>query len=390
MVYPLATTTWDEREYTAIREVVDEGMFTMGRRVRAFEEGFAQWAGSAYAVMVNSGSSANLVAIAALCFRKHNPLRAGDEVIVPAVSWATTYSPLTQYGLVIRFVDIDPLTLNMDLNQLEAAITDRTRLLVAVNLLGNPNDFARINSIIAGRNIELFEDNCESMGALFHGKQAGTFGRMGSFSSFFSHHISTMEGGLVVTDDLESYQLMLSLRSHGWTRPLPKENLICDRLDDDPFNEEFRFILPGYNVRPLEMCGALGLCQLEKLPALIEGRRRNAKLFTDLFDNHSQLRIQKETGESSWFGFALIVREGASITRKALANALREAEIECRPIVTGNFVRNPVIEHMPHTVFGDLPVANWIHDNGLFVGNHHYDITAELEHLKQVVDRLLH
>jgi CDP-6-deoxy-D-xylo-4-hexulose-3-dehydrase len=388
MAYPLATTTWDEREYAAIRDVVAEGMFTMGRRVRAFEEAFARWAGSAYAVMVNSGSSANLIAIAALCFRKDNPLRPGDEVIVPAVSWATTYSPLTQYGLVIRFVDIDPLTLNIDLNQLEAAITDRTRLLVAVNLLGNPNDFARISSIIGGRDIELFEDNCESMGALFNGKQAGTFGRMGSFSCFFSHHISTMEGGMIVTDDLECYQLMLSLRAHGWTRSLPKENLVCGRLDDDPFNEAFRFVLPGYNVRPLEMSGALGLCQLEKLPALVEGRRRNAEIFVDLFRNHSQLRIQQETGESSWFGFALVMREDARITRKALAAELREAEIECRPIVAGNFVRNPVIQHMPHTVFGDLPVANWIHDNGLFVGNHHYDISAELEQLKKVVDRL--
>ena len=388
MAYPLATSTWDEQEYEAIQEVVREGMFTMGRRVRAFEEGFAKWTGSSYAVMVNSGSSANLLAIAALFFRKENPLRAGDEVIVPAVSWSTTYTPLTQYGLVIRFVDIDPLTLNIDLNQLEAAITDRTRLLVAVNLLGNPNDFARIETILAGRNIEVFEDNCESMGALFEARHAGTFGRMGSFSSFFSHHISTMEGGLIVTDDLELYQILLSLRSHGWTRSLPKDNLVCGPLDDDPFNEAFRFVLPGYNVRPLEMSGALGLRQLEKLPAMIAGRRKNANIFVDLFRNHPRVRIQQETGDSSWFGFALVLREDSRIGRKALADALRREEIECRPIVAGNFLRNPVIQYMPHTVYGDLREANWIHDNGLFVGNHHYDIGDELVRLKRIVDRV--
>jgi dTDP-4-amino-4,6-dideoxygalactose transaminase len=388
MRYKLATSTWDSREYEALQDVIREGMFTMGPRVRAFEEAFAAWMGSSYAVMVNSGSSANLLAIAALCYRKEGPLRAGDEVVVPAVSWATTYMPLTQYGLHIRFVDIDPLTLNMDLEQLAVALTDRTRLVVAVNLLGNPNDFARLRDIIAGRGIELFEDNCEAMGATFQGKQAGTFGCMGSFSSFFSHHISTMEGGLVVTDDLELYQILLSLRAHGWTRNLPKENLVCGRLDDDLFNESFRFVLPGYNVRPLEMSGALGSCQLDKLADLVAGRRRNAESFVKLFANHPYVSIQQETGASSWFGFSLVLREGAPVRRDALVAALCANEIECRPIVAGNFLRNPVVKHMPHTVHGELPVANWVHDNGLFVGNHHYNIDAELEHLHRVVSGL--
>ena len=388
MNYPLATTTWDDKEYAAIAEVVKEGMFTMGRRVRAFEEAFATWVGSRHAVMVNSGSSANLVAIAALCYRKENPLQRGDEVIVPAVSWATTYTPLTQYGLNIRFVDIDPLTLNMDLGQLEEAITPRTRLVVAVNLLGNPNDFDRINSIIAGKGIELFEDNCESMGAVYEGRPAGTFGCMGTFSCFFSHHISTMEGGMVVTDDLELYQLLLSLRAHGWTRQLPKDNLICGALDDDPFNEAFRFVLPGYNLRPLEMSGALGLSQLSKLPSFVQGRRKNAKSFVDLFGNHPQIRIQHEIGESSWFSLALVRREDAKFTREQLVTALRANGIECRPIVAGNFLRNPVIRHMPHTVHGTLPAANWIHDHGLYIGNHHYDLSDELGRVRQVVDSL--
>jgi CDP-6-deoxy-D-xylo-4-hexulose-3-dehydrase len=386
MTYPLATTTWDEKEYQAIQEVVDGGFFTMGPRVRAFEEGFAKWVGANHAVMVNSGSSANLIAVAALCFRKENPLRPGDEVIVPAVSWATTYSPLTQYGLVMRFVDIDPGTLNLDLEQLEAAITDRTRLVFAVNLLGNPNDFARLKSIIDKRGIELIEDNCESLGATFAGRQAGTFGLAGTFSSFFSHHISTMEGGLIATDDEELYQIMLSLRAHGWTRQLPKDNLVCGTLDDDPFLESFRFVLPGYNVRPLELSGAIGLRQLEKIPDLIAGRRKNAKTFVEMFANHPRIRIQEETGESSWFGFSMVLREDSGISRAALAGALKAADIECRPIVAGNFLRNPVIRHMPHVVHGTMRAADYIHDHGLFVGNHHYDVTEGLERLKTVID----
>jgi hypothetical protein len=205
--------------------------------------------------------------VAALFYTK-NPrikLNPGDEVIVPAVSWSTTYYPLYQYGLKIKFVDIDLETLNYDLSQLSQAISSKTKAIVAVNLLGNPNDFSQIKKIIGGRDITLIEDNCESLGAEFEGKKAGTFGLMGTFSTFFSHHISTMEGGLIVTNDEELYHILLSLRAHGWTRNLPKENHVCGTKGDDPFEESFRFVLPGYNVRPLEMSGALGIEQVKKL-----------------------------------------------------------------------------------------------------------------------------
>ena len=161
--------------------------------------------------MTSSGSTANLIMIAALFFKKENPLKRGDEIIVPAVSWSTTYFPLQQYGLKVKFVDVDLETLNMDVDKLEAAITDKTRAILTVNLLGNPNDFAKIKSLIEGKDIILLEDNCESMGATFDGQQAGTFGLMGTYSSFFSHHIATMEGGCVVTDDEEIYHILLFL-----------------------------------------------------------------------------------------------------------------------------------------------------------------------------------
>ena len=199
--YPLATTSWDSLEYEAMQKVISSGMFTMGEHVKIYEKDFAQYLGSKYAVMVSSGSTANLIMVASLFYKKNNPLKRGDEVIVPAVSWSTTYFPLQQYGLKLKFVDIDLETLNFDLKALESAITPKTRMIMAVNLLGNSNDYQVIKRLIDGKNITLIEDNCESLGATLQGKQCGTFGAMGTFSSFFSHHISTMEGGIVCTDD---------------------------------------------------------------------------------------------------------------------------------------------------------------------------------------------
>jgi len=380
---PLATTTWDADEYKAMQDVIDSGHFTMGRQVQAFEEAFARFVGSRFAVMVNSGSSANLLAVAALFFRKDNPLKAGDEVIVPAVSWATTYYPLHQYGLKLVFVDVDIHTFNMDLEQLRDAITDKTRAIFAVNLLGNPMDYTALNQLIAGKNIALLEDNCESLGATFCGKNAGTFGVMGTFSTFFSHHISTMEGGVVVTDDEECYHILLSLRAHGWTRNLPFDNKVCIK-SNNPFDESFRFVLPGYNVRPLELSGALGRKQLEKLPSIIKGRRENARTFQSLFSAIPGIRIQQETGESSWFGFALIVDEGME-KRNQFVGLLSKVGVDCRPIVAGNFVRNPVVDYFDYRVHGPLHHSDVLSDCGFFIGNHHYDISEQLNAIKTLL-----
>ena len=378
--FPLATSSWGKEEIDAMQRVIASGMFTMGANVQAFERDFAQYIGSQHCVMVNSGSSANLLMVAALFYTK-NPklkLQRGDEVIVPAVSWSTTYYPLYQYGLKIKFVDIDLHTLNYDLDQLEQSVTDKTRAIMAVNLLGNPNNFGRIQQIIGKRNIVLIEDNCESMGATFQGKKAGTYGVMGSFSSFFSHHISTMEGGLVATDDEELYQILLSLRAHGWTRNLPKHNLVCGDKNDDPFEESWRFVLPGYNVRPLEMEGAIGVEQVKKLPGFISVRRENGKAFQVAMANHPDILIQKEIGESSWFGFSMVIRPGSKLTRPVLVKKLNEAGFECRPIVAGNFAKNEVVKYFDSETPFPLNNASHIDTHGLFVGNHHYGISEAI------------
>lgn len=381
--YPLATSSWDRAEHDALNRVIASDMFSMGPEVRAFEEQFARQFGSRHAIMVNSGSSANLLMTAALFFTGNPALRLarGDEIIVPAVSWSTTYFPLGQYGLRMKFVDIDLATLNYDLAALAEAVTDKTRAIMVVNLLGNPNDFDAIQGIIAGRDIVVIEDNCESMGATYNGKQAGTFGVMGSYSAFFSHHISTMEGGIVVSDDEELYHIMLSLRAHGWTRNLPKFNHVTGEKSDDPFEESFRFVLPGYNLRPLEMSGALGIEQLKKLPALIAGRRANGALLQARLGNHPKFMIQREIGHSSWFGFSLVLRPGLGLSRADFVRQLTGAGFECRPIVAGNFTGNEVMKYLDHDIHGELKNAGHIDRHGLFVGNHHFAIPEAIDAL---------
>lgn len=385
--YTLASSTWDEKELQAIQDVIKSDMFTMGKKVTEFEKDFAKFVGSKYAVMTSSGSTANLIATAALFYTKNPKLKRGDEVIVPAVSWSTTYYPLYQYGLKLKFVDIDLETLNYDLEALKNAINDKTKMIMVVNLLGNPNEFDVINNLIKDKDIVLIEDNCESMGAEYKGKQAGTFGVMGTFSTFFSHHMATMEGGFVVTDDEELYHILLCLRAHGWTRNLPKENLVANK-SDDWFSESFRFVLPGYNVRPVEMSGAIGIEQLKKLPIFLKHRRENAKLFCEYFQNHPEFIIQKEIGSSSWFGFSLVIRPNSKLQRKDIIKKLEENEIEYRPIVAGNFTKNDVMKYFNYEIHGNLKNAQIIHKNGFFVGNHQVDINQEIDLLKNVLFKI--
>jgi CDP-4-dehydro-6-deoxyglucose reductase, E1 len=384
MQYKLATSTWDNKEIEAIQRVIDSDIFSMSKCVEQYESEFASYFGSKYAIMTSSGSTANLIMTAALFFRKENRLERGDEIIVPAVSWSTTYFPLQQYGLKVKFVDIDLETLNYDLAALEEAISDSTKAIMAVNLLGNPNDFNEITRIIGNRNILVLEDNCESMGATVQGKQCGTFGLMGSFSSFFSHHIATMEGGMVVTDDEECYHLLLALRAHGWTRNLPDKNHVANK-SDNWFEESFRFVIPGYNVRPLEMSGAIGSEQLKKLPGFIDQRRKNAELFVNTFKDDDRFIIQKEIGASSWFGFSFIIRESSGLYRSGILQKLEDANIEYRPIVTGDFTKSESLKYFDYEVHDSMKNAQYLDKHGFFVGNSHLDLSKEIEFLKLIL-----
>lgn len=337
---PLCTSTWGAEEIKAVHAVLASGQYTMGERVKRFEEAYAKYCGTRYCVAVNSGSSANLLMVAA-----HTLRHGKGTVLVPAVGWSTSYSPFQQYGWKLVFVDIDRDTLNYDVEQLKAAAAlYKPEAILAINLLGNPNDFDEFPT-----GIPVLEDNCESMGASYMGRMCGSFGTMGTHSTFFSHHICTMEGGMITTDDEHYRDMLLALRSHGWTRHLSPDNVLGAEVSS------FHFILPGYNVRPTEMQAAIGLAQLDKLDGFVQQRRKNAEAFP--------YKTQKETtsGESSWFGFAVFGDDKAKVKGK----------YETRPVVTGNFLKQPVIQYYDYEVFGKMRNADWVHDNAVMVGNSH-------------------
>ncbi|WP_425405100.1 DegT/DnrJ/EryC1/StrS family aminotransferase [Hwanghaeella sp.] len=386
--FALAATSWDQREIDAMQAVIDSGMFTMGEKVKAFEQAFAAHFGMDHAIMTNSGSSANLVSTAALSFRKQGPaLAPGDEVIVPAISWTTTYTPLQQYGLKTRFVDVELDTLNVDMAKLVDAITPKTKMIMAVSILGNPAALGQMRDLADARGLIFMEDNCESLDAEIAGRKTGTFGDISTASFFFSHHISTMEGGMIMTNDRELAHLCRALRAHGWTRDLPDDNELVTRGDDDLF-EAYRFILPGYNVRPLEFSGAVGLVQLDKLPEMTAQRRRNWDLFKSLFEGDERFIIQREKeGRSSAFSFTVILNPSMDLDRKRIFDALTENRIGFRIITGGCYPRHAVIRHFDHSCHDDLPNANIAHDRGFFVGNHPLDLTDQIHRLREVLDR---
>ena len=387
MKYPLSCDTWNNQEIGAINKVMRSSRYTMGEEVFKFEEQFADFMGVNHAKMVNSGSSANLLMTAAAIFSPEYDLKEGDKVIVPAVSWSTTYFPLQQYGLELVFVDVDLHTLNLCPTKTAEALEDidGIKAILTVNLLGNPSQIDELRDLADSYNLILLEDNCESFGSSFNDKMMGTYGSMGTHSFFFSHHLQTMEGGMILTNSEETAQYIDSLRAHGWLRTLPDKNFIHDKTGD-PFEDSFRFVLPGYSVRPLEMSGAIGQVQLSKWPDMMKERVKNAEHFKKVM---AKLPIitQQEIGKSSWFGFSCIVPDVPG--RKKFTDKLRDSGVEIRPIVAGNFLRNPVMKHIKHIRSGTMKNANMIHDFGFFLGNDSEDIRDKIDYAAGIMDEVL-
>jgi len=379
-MYKLASTTWGKEEIEIATELLISNNLSMGQHVKEFESQFAKYIGTKYAVMFNSGSSANLGIFAALKYVKNSRIFEGDNIIVPAVSWSTTYFPITQNGFVLNFVDIDINTLNIDVQKIEDAINPKTKAIFAVNLLGNPANLIELDKLAKNHNLILLEDNCESLGASIDSKMAGSFGQASSHSFFFSHHICTMEGGMVNTDSKELMETLVSIRAHRWTRGLEPKNSVFP-LTDNKWEDLFRFVLPGYNLRPIELSGALGITQLKKFPDFLSQRRKNARYFCDKFSKSENYKIQIQSGNSSWFGFSIILQNKLKGMRKDIIELLSNNDIETRPIVAGNFTLNPVMKHLKYINLPALPVADLVHTEGFFIGNHHFDVTEDIDHI---------
>ena len=378
--YPLAFSTWDDKEIEAIQSVIETDMYTMGKHVKQFEQEFAEKFGSPHAIMVNSGSSANLLMLSLLKWK----YKLKGDIVVPVVGWATTYFPVTQNGFRLNFVDVDPNTWNIDVTKIRDAITPETCAIMPVNLLGNSCDYTEIKKICEEHDLKLIEDNCESMGAMYKGKHTGTIGLAGSFSFFFSHHIQTMEGGMVLCQDKDDADYMRSLRAHGWVRDLPADSHLYKKTGN-AFDDNFIFATPGYNVRPLEMSGAVGSVQLKKWPQIEQRRIDNAKHFVNLFHSKPWCRIQQIIGESSWFTFGMVLDGELKGRRAEIVKALDEAGIQNRPLASRNFLKQPVMRDLDYIASGEMTAADDIHDNGFFVGNGSEDIIDRLDKLYSVI-----
>jgi CDP-6-deoxy-D-xylo-4-hexulose-3-dehydrase len=378
---PLAVPLYGAEEVTmALGSLLSQNV-TMGARVRQFEEAFAELVGTRHAVMVNSGSSANLLALSAVASPTvPGGLRRGDEVIVPAVTWPTTVTPILQHGCVPVFVDIDPVTLNLQLDALEEACSPRTRAIFAVHLLGNPVAMGQLMRFARERELWVLEDTCESLGTVIDGSWAGTVGHIGTFSFYFSHHITTIEGGMLVTDDDRFADIAWSMRSHGWTREMRRRRALEEATPwIDP---RFLFVHVGYNLRPTEVQAAFGLVQLRRLDEFNAARRRNAtRLLEGLRDLDGKLQFvsEQEGGRSTWFGFPVIAQDGE--TRLALCRHLEANGIETRAIVAGNLAIQPAFREAPHRAVGDLPNASAVGKQGLFIGNHPNLDDRRLDHI---------
>ena len=314
----LVRSTYDEEELLAVVDVLLDDRVTMGPRVALFEEGFSTYLSASFSIMVNSGSSANWLAFSTLAYPgTDNHLQVGDEVIIPAVAWSTSLFPIVQAGCVPVIVDVDPNTLNVDPRQIEEAITPKTRALMLVHLLGNPCDMTRLMEIARQNKLWVVEDCCESHGASIDGRKVGTFGDLSTFSFFFSHHMTTFEGGAVCGLDNERWRdLLISMRAHGWIRGR-SDHAIWEK-DYPDIDPRWLFVAPGSNLRATEINAAVGLIQLSRLPGFIEQRCRiretllsRLKPYEEFFIFQTALPGHLHTA----FGLSLIIRQGAPFKR---------------------------------------------------------------------------
>lgn len=369
--------TFGEEEIEAAVEVLRSTKVTQGEKVKALEDEFCRMFGYRHAVACNSGSSANLLAISALV--SQGRLKAGDEVIVPALSWSTTVFPLIQHGLIPVFVDCDPLTLNIDVYEVELAISQKTKAIMPVHVYGNPCDSLYG---FCDDDILLIEDCCESMGAEYHsGSQVGAGSDIATFSFYFSHHITTLEGGIVVTHEKKTADMLRIQRSHGWLREV-------DWNCPDEFDRRFCFVELGYNLRMTEVQAAIGIKQLPKLKSIVNRRRSAHEAYYRALKDIPYLRFQKENGRSSCFGFNMIL-EHAPFTAGEFRRHLEAHGVETRPIICGNMARQPVMKKYPHRVVGDLFNATEVMLNGLSIGCHQEITENEVDFIAETVKGFL-
>jgi len=383
IIYPLIDEAFSSVDICKGIEVLLSGQLTMSEITREFEYEFAKYIGTKYALMVNSGSSANLLAAFALVNpRKKNFLKRDNEFLIPVLCWSTSLWPLVQAGLKPRFVDVDVNNFNMDMNEFKKKLTKRIKAIMAVHVLGNSTHIEEIAKITKSKNIFLIEDTCESLGSKYKEKYLGTFGDFGTYSFYYSHQITSGEGGMVVCNSRTDYELIYSMRSHGWARKL-KNNKNKDT--------SFSFTNSGFNLRPLDISAAIGLNQFKRLNSVIKVRIKNReKIINSLVNSplwnkqFSFLDITKNV-KPSFFGLPILISKKYLSKKKQFFNFLKKKGIETRIVISGNFVNQSSVKiYNLNSKNESFPKAQEIENRGFFIGLHPKFISeGTLNHLEK-------
>ncbi len=388
--YPLSMATYGVEEIMEALDSMCSFQTSMSTKTRAFEGQFAQYQGCSDAVFCNSGSSADLL----LAFLLTNPLRRllqpGDEVLVPVVTWPTQIWSVMMAGLKPVFVDVDPTTLNIDLADLEAKVTSRTRAIFIVHLMGNPCNMDVVRQVAQKHDLQIIEDCCEALGSEWDGVKVGNFGLGGAFSFFFSHHMMTMEGGMISARDPEIADQLRMLRAHGWTRNSEFSRYTQEKYPDiDP---RYAFVNWGFNLRPTEVQSGFGIHQLQRLPWMNARRiEKGEEMFRFLSMFRDAITVPKRHSKAlaSWFAIPMVLTEAAPFSVDEMKAFLESRGIETRPLVTGNILRHPVREVFPELQLADFQGADVIHNRGFYIGLTPMQSDANFDRLKETLAEYL-
>ena len=358
-----------------------DGWLTTGRFNEQFEKKLAEFIGVRHAINVNSGSSANLVAFSALTSPKlgDRAIKQGDEVIGVAAGFPTTVNPIIQFGALPVFVDVDPLTHNIDASKIEAAISPKTKAIMLAHSLGNPFNLDVVTTICKKYNLWLVEDCCDALGATYKGQMVGTFGDIGTLSFYPAHHITMGEGGAVFTNSFELKQIAESFREWGRDCYCPpgKDNTcgkrFCWKLGNLPqgYDHKYTYSHLGYNLKITDMQAACALAQLEKAPAFIQARKDNFQFLKERLKSCEEfLQLPEATPDSdpSWFGFPITIKEGSPVSRLDLTTYLDQNKIGTRLLFAGNLTRQPYMVNAKYRVSGELINTDNVMNNTFWIG----------------------
>jgi CDP-6-deoxy-D-xylo-4-hexulose-3-dehydrase len=370
-IYPLLQNPYRKKDITSAIKVIKTGHITIGTNTKKFESLFTKKIKVKNSLMVNSGSSANLLALQCLInpYRKKR-LTRGDQVLIPSLCWSTSLWPIVQSGLKPVFVDIDPETLNIDLDDLKKKISKKTKALMLVHVLGNATNMDELIKILKKKKIILIEDTCESLGSKYKKKYLGSFGDFSTFSFYSSHQISSGEGGMITCKSKEDCEILKALRSHGWSRGLINEKKISN--ENKHLDSRFIFYNSGFNLRPTDIAAAIAMSQFKDMEKLKRSRNINRDLLVKSLQKRFKISANLKFIQSnknvfpSWFGIPILLKK-KNIRKKFIIN-LEKNGIETRPIISGNFLKQPSIKKYKLIRAEKFKNSDIVNERGFFIG----------------------